>query len=59
MAATLSPAQVPGIYTKRLVVDKVVFRDLEAEMLLYPPQYKSGDIVSPYEKAKRESSRAC
>jgi branched-chain amino acid transport system substrate-binding protein len=29
------------------------FRDLKAEVLLYPPQYKSGDIIYPYEKAKK------
>jgi branched-chain amino acid transport system substrate-binding protein len=29
------------------------FRDLKAEVLLYPPQYKSGDIIYPYEKAKQ------
>lgn len=28
------------------------FRDLKTEVLLYPPQYKSGDIIYPYEKAK-------
>jgi branched-chain amino acid transport system substrate-binding protein len=29
------------------------FRDLKSEVLLYPPQYKSGDIIYPYEKAKQ------
>jgi len=29
------------------------FRDLKAEVLLYPPQYKSGDVIYPYEKAKQ------
>ncbi|MEW6450316.1 MAG: amino acid ABC transporter substrate-binding protein [Pseudomonadota bacterium] len=28
------------------------FRDLKTEVLLYPPQYKSGDVIYPYEKAK-------
>ncbi len=28
------------------------FKDLKTEVLLYPPQYKSGDIIYPYEKAK-------
>ena len=29
------------------------FRDLKTEVILYPPQYKSGDVVYPYEKAKQ------
>jgi branched-chain amino acid transport system substrate-binding protein len=29
------------------------FRDLKSEVLLYPPQYKSGNIIYPYEKAKQ------
>jgi branched-chain amino acid transport system substrate-binding protein len=28
------------------------FRDLSTEVILYPPQYKSGDVIYPYEKAK-------
>ena len=28
------------------------FRDLKTEVLIYPPQYKSGDVIYPYEKAK-------
>ena len=28
------------------------FRDLSTEVILYPPQYKSGDIIYPYDKAK-------
>ena len=28
------------------------FRDLSTEVILYPPQYKSGDLIFPYEKAK-------
>ena len=28
------------------------FRDLSTEVILYPPQYKSGDLIYPYEKAK-------
>ena len=28
------------------------FKDLKTEVLLYPPQYKSGEIIYPYEKAK-------
>jgi branched-chain amino acid transport system substrate-binding protein len=28
------------------------FRDLSTEVVLYPPQYKSGEVVYPYEKAK-------
>ena len=28
------------------------FKDLKTEVLLYPPQYKSGDVIYPYEKAK-------
>jgi branched-chain amino acid transport system substrate-binding protein len=30
-----------------------VFRDLKAEVLLYPPQYTSGDIIYPFEKARQ------
>jgi branched-chain amino acid transport system substrate-binding protein len=29
------------------------FRDLSTEVILYPPQYKSGDIIYPYTKAKQ------
>ena len=29
------------------------FKDLKTEVLLYPPQYKSGEIIYPYEKAKQ------
>ncbi len=28
------------------------FRDLSTEVILYPPQYKSGNLVYPYEKPK-------
>src|SRR5262245_33513101 len=28
------------------------FRDLSTEVILYPPQYKSGDLVYPYDKAR-------
>ena len=28
------------------------FRDLSTEVILYPPQYKSGELIFPYEKAK-------
>jgi len=28
------------------------FRDLSTEVILYPPQYKSGNVIYPYEKAK-------
>jgi branched-chain amino acid transport system substrate-binding protein len=28
------------------------FRDLSTEAILYPPQYKSGNLIYPYEKAK-------
>jgi len=28
------------------------FRDLSTEVILYPPQYKSGDMIYPYDKAK-------
>src|SRR5216683_715913 len=28
------------------------FRDLSTEVVLYPPQYKSGEVIYPYEKAK-------
>jgi branched-chain amino acid transport system substrate-binding protein len=27
------------------------FRDLKTEIILYPPQYKSGEVIYPYEKA--------
>ena len=27
------------------------FRDLKTEVILYPPKYKSGDVIYPYEKA--------
>jgi branched-chain amino acid transport system substrate-binding protein len=29
------------------------FRDPSVEAILYPPQYKSGDVIYPYEKAKK------
>jgi branched-chain amino acid transport system substrate-binding protein len=29
------------------------FRDLSTEVILYPPQYKSGDIIYPYTKVKQ------
>jgi branched-chain amino acid transport system substrate-binding protein len=29
------------------------FRDLSTEVVLYPPQYKSGDVIYPYEKVKK------
>jgi branched-chain amino acid transport system substrate-binding protein len=29
------------------------FRDLSTEVILYPPQYKSGELIYPYEKAKQ------
>jgi branched-chain amino acid transport system substrate-binding protein len=29
------------------------FRDLSTEVILYPPQYKSGNLIYPYEKAKQ------
>jgi branched-chain amino acid transport system substrate-binding protein len=29
------------------------FRDLSTEVILYPPEYKSGDVIYPYEKAKK------
>jgi branched-chain amino acid transport system substrate-binding protein len=29
------------------------FRDLSTEVILYPPQYKSGDIIYPYTRAKQ------
>ena len=29
------------------------FKDLKTEVLLYPPQYKSGNVIYPYEKAKQ------
>jgi branched-chain amino acid transport system substrate-binding protein len=28
------------------------FRDLSTEVILYPPQYKSGNLIYPYEKAR-------
>jgi branched-chain amino acid transport system substrate-binding protein len=28
------------------------FRDLKTEVIVYPPQYKSGEVIYPYEKAK-------
>jgi branched-chain amino acid transport system substrate-binding protein len=28
------------------------FRDLSTEVILYPPQYKSGNVIYPYDKAK-------
>ena len=28
------------------------FRDLSTEVVLYPPQFKSGEVLYPYEKAK-------
>jgi branched-chain amino acid transport system substrate-binding protein len=28
------------------------FRDLSTEVVLYPPQYKSGEVIYPYDKAK-------
>lgn len=27
------------------------FRDLSTVVILYPPKYKSGDVIYPYEKA--------
>jgi branched-chain amino acid transport system substrate-binding protein len=27
------------------------FRDLKTDVIVYPPQYKSGDVIYPYEKA--------
>jgi branched-chain amino acid transport system substrate-binding protein len=27
------------------------FRDLKTEVIIYPPKYKSGDVIYPYEKA--------
>ena len=27
------------------------FRDLKTEVIIYPPQFKSGDVIYPYEKA--------
>ena len=27
------------------------FRDLTTEVIIYPPQYKSGEVIYPYEKA--------
>jgi branched-chain amino acid transport system substrate-binding protein len=29
------------------------FRDLSTEVVIYPPQYKSGDVIYPYENAKK------
>jgi branched-chain amino acid transport system substrate-binding protein len=29
-----------------------IFRDPAVEVVLYPPQYKSGDVIYPYERAK-------
>jgi branched-chain amino acid transport system substrate-binding protein len=29
------------------------FRDLSTEVILYPPQYKSGSLIYPYDKAKQ------
>ena len=29
------------------------FRDLSTEVLLYPSQYKSGNVIYPYENAKK------
>ncbi len=29
------------------------FRDLKTEVILYPPQYKDGEVIYPYEKAIR------
>jgi branched-chain amino acid transport system substrate-binding protein len=28
------------------------FRDLKTEVIIYPPKYKSGEVIYPYEKAK-------
>jgi branched-chain amino acid transport system substrate-binding protein len=28
------------------------FRDLKTEVIIYPPQFKSGEVIYPYEKAK-------
>jgi branched-chain amino acid transport system substrate-binding protein len=28
------------------------FRDLSTEVIIYPPEYKSGEVIYPYEKAK-------
>ena len=27
------------------------FRDLRTEVIIYPPQYKSGDVIYPYANA--------
>jgi len=27
------------------------FRDLKTEVIIYPPQFKSGEVIYPYEKA--------
>jgi branched-chain amino acid transport system substrate-binding protein len=27
------------------------FRDLKTEVVVYPPQFKSGEVIYPYEKA--------
>ncbi len=29
------------------------FRDLKTEVIVYPPEYKTGDVIYPYEKAKQ------
>jgi len=29
------------------------FKDLSTEVIIYPPQYKTGDVIYPYEKAKK------
>jgi branched-chain amino acid transport system substrate-binding protein len=29
------------------------FRDLSTEVILHPPQYKSGNLIYPFEKAKQ------
>jgi len=28
------------------------FRDLKTEVIIYPPQFKSGEVIYPYAKAK-------
>ena len=28
------------------------FRDLKTEVIVYPPQFKTGEVIYPYEKAK-------
>jgi len=30
------------------------FRDLKTEVIIYPPQYKSGEVIYPYEKALKK-----